>query len=117
MCLLLNSFIKNLKTLLLFKYKKPQLLSYGSLILFSYSYSPQVANLRYPCYNRSGVNCYFTIVDSNEKILLTVYRDRSTKEYTLKETDFRDCPINTMYEVETKLNAKGNIKFVNVIIL
>lgn len=65
----------------------------------------------------SGVDCFFTTEDSGEKILLTVYRDRTTREYTLKDLDFRECPVKTTYEIEVKLNSKGNPKFVKASIV
>lgn len=63
----------------------------------------------------TGVTCYFTVIDTNEKIQLTVYRDRDreTKEYMLVETDFRDCPTEKIYSIEIKNNSKGNPKFIN----
>ena len=60
----------------------------------------------------TGISCYFTKADSNEKILLTVYRDRTTREYVLGNTDFRDAPIEAIYNIEVKHNSKGNAKLV-----
>ena len=58
-----------------------------------------------------GISCYFTINDTNRKIILTVYRDRTTREYTIKDTDFRDLNISQEYAITVKVNSKGNIKF------
>jgi hypothetical protein len=61
--------------------------------------------------NPAGISCYFTINETNQKIILTVYRDRTTREYTIKNTDFRDVNTNQQYTINVKLNSKGNIKF------
>lgn len=61
----------------------------------------------------TGVSCYFTKVDSGQKILLTVYRTHDTREYILDGVDFRSCPTGK-YLITVELNSKGNIKFSKV---
>jgi hypothetical protein len=61
----------------------------------------------------TGVSCYFTKVDSDQKILLTVYRTHDTREYVLDGVDFKECP-NANYLITVELNSKGNIKFSKV---
>jgi|SaaInl5LU_22_DNA_1037371.scaffolds.fasta_scaffold97937_1 hypothetical protein len=62
----------------------------------------------------AGISCYFTISETNQKIILTVYRDRTTKEYTIKDVDFRDVNSNQQHTITVKLNSKGNIKFEDI---
>ena len=59
------------------------------------------------------ISCYFTKTNSGEKMLLTVYRDKTTREYVLDDTDFRDSPIEALYNIEVKHNSKGNAKLVS----
>ena len=61
--------------------------------------------------NTSGISCYFTIKNTNQKIILTVYRDLTTREYSIKDVDFRDLNISQEYTITVKLNSKGNLKF------
>lgn len=62
----------------------------------------------------SGVTCYFTITDTNQKVILTVYRDRATKEYVLGNVDFRTVEHNQEYLISIGLNSKNNIKFLSI---
>ena len=61
----------------------------------------------------SGITCYFTNQETNEKFQLTVYRN-TDREYELKdcELDFAECPTQTIYKIEVTENKKGNIKFI-----
>lgn len=61
----------------------------------------------------TGVSCYFTKVDTDQKILLTVYRTHDTREYILDGVDFKECPTGK-YLITVELNSKGNIKFSKV---
>ena len=63
----------------------------------------------------TGISCYFTKQDTGEKMLLTVYRDRISREYVLGDTDFRDSPTKALYNIEVKHNSKGNAKLVKAI--
>uniref|UniRef100_UPI004049B9D6 hypothetical protein n=1 Tax=Fulvivirga sp. TaxID=1931237 RepID=UPI004049B9D6 len=60
--------------------------------------------------NAVAVSCYFTKIDSNEKIQLTVYRTHTDREYILDGVDFRDSPTNVAYKLIIETNSKGNIK-------
>jgi len=64
--------------------------------------------------NAVGISCYFTINETNQKIILTVYRDRTTREYTIKDADFGDVNSSQEYTITVKLNSKGNIKFEDI---
>jgi len=45
-------------------------------------------------------------------MLLTIYRDRTTREYILGDIDFRDSPVKALYNIQVKHNSKGNAKLV-----
>jgi len=62
----------------------------------------------------SGITCYFTVAETNQKIILTVYRDRTTKEYLLGNIDFRSVKTNQEHLITTALNSKNNIKFQSI---
>ena len=61
----------------------------------------------------SGITCYFTNQETNQKFQLTVYRN-GDREYKLKdcEIDFAYCPTEALYKINVGKNGKGNIKFI-----
>ncbi len=64
--------------------------------------------------NVAAINCYFTIIETGQKILLSVYRKHSDSTYMLENSDidFTTCETDKSYNIETKLNNRGNVKFI-----
>jgi len=65
-----------------------------------------------------AINCYFTMVDTKKKILLTVYRRKSDEKYALEKSEmiFSFCPDDVVYTLATKVNSRGNLKFIEAFI-
>lgn len=66
----------------------------------------------------SGINCYFTLKETGQQISLTLFRMKD-ETYRLYEggIDFRDCPTQVPYRIETALNRKGNVCFKDCVLL
>ena len=61
----------------------------------------------------SGITCYFTNQETDQKFQLTVYRN-TDREYKLKDCalDFVECPGKSLYKINVGKNGKGNTKFI-----
>ncbi len=65
--------------------------------------------------SQSAINCYFTVEETGDKILVAVYRTKDDEEYKLPncEIDFRECPIDTVYNITVAGKFSGIPKFKN----
>lgn len=92
-----------------------------------YSYDPELvpvgdieATLDFKIWSKKvmGINCYFTQKNSDVKFQLTVYRQRETKAYMLKDggVDFTISPVGCLYHLTIEENLKGRIIFRDAII-
>lgn len=87
-----------------------------------YSYFPELiptgeieATLDFKIWSKKvmGINCYFTAKVLGIKFQLTVYRQRETKAYMLKDDDidFTISPVGCLYHLKIEKNLKGRIIF------
>lgn len=57
-----------------------------------------------------GIHCYFSVENTEKKILLTVYCSRNGR-YALEDhgIDFVSCPVERVYNLVVMANQKGKI--------
>ena len=59
------------------------------------------------------LGCYFTAIASGKKFQVAVYRRHSDEVYGLPggTLDFKECPIESVYQIRVSINEKGRAVF------
>ncbi|HEX8358355.1 MAG TPA: hypothetical protein VF610_13110 [Segetibacter sp.] len=58
-----------------------------------------------------AINCYFTRIDTDERLVVTVYCNHETSRFQLSHStvDFSRCPTGEIYRLQIIKNEKGKV--------
>jgi hypothetical protein len=87
----------------------PGIYSYSDVPLGEYS---AILDFKIWAKKVMAINCYFTQIDTEKKIQLTVYcNEAGIYKPGSSDVNFATCPINRMYRINVITNQKKKIVF------